>query len=81
MRFLGFLVVAALALAASRTHAATPAISAGNTHAVILKTDGTVWVIGSSLEGRNGLPASPVQVPGMSDVISIAAGASSSGFA
>ncbi|MEC4685983.1 MAG: RCC1 repeat-containing protein [Nitrospirota bacterium] len=65
------------------------AIAAGYLHSVALKTDGTVWTWGSNEKGQLGvttsetcfsyLPCSttPIQVSGLTDVIAIAAGWSS----
>jgi len=55
------------------------AIAAGGTHAVVLKSDGTVWSWGSNSAGKlgDGTTADssyPVQVSGLSDVVAIAAG-------
>ena len=55
------------------------AISAGGTHTVALKSDGTVWAWGSNGTGELGDGTTsdrltPVQVRGVTDVIAIAAG-------
>jgi alpha-tubulin suppressor-like RCC1 family protein len=52
----------------------------GNNFSIALKTDGTVWTWGSNSRGRLGVTgiatsAVPIQVPGVSDVVAIAAGA------
>ena len=54
-------------------------IAAGYDHAVVMKTDGTVWAWGNNSNGQLGngtttLSATPVQVSGMSGVAAIAAG-------
>ena len=55
------------------------AVSAGYTHAVALRNDGTVWTWGDNSSGQlgNGTTtgrATPIQVNGLSSVIAIAAG-------
>jgi len=55
------------------------AVDLGVHHAVALETDGTVWVWGANDSGQLGLgsttaSATPVQVPGLADVISVRAG-------
>lgn len=55
------------------------AISAGNSHTVALKTDGTVWAWGRNDYGQLGdgtttAGRSPVQVKDLSDVVSVAVG-------
>ena len=57
-------------------------IAAGSDHTIALKGDGTVWAWGSNGSGQLGIGTSgtgtekrtPVQVPGLSNVIAIAAG-------
>lgn len=54
-------------------------ISAGNTHTLALKSDGTVWAWGSSSHGQLGagnrtMQLYPTQVPDLTDVIAIKAG-------
>ncbi|MGE5673171.1 MAG: stalk domain-containing protein [Mycobacterium leprae] len=57
------------------------AISAGERHSLVLKKDGTVWAWGDNQWGQVGLPAGkagsakPVQIGGVSNIVSIAAGA------
>jgi alpha-tubulin suppressor-like RCC1 family protein len=58
------------------------AISAGLTHALALRSDGTVWAWGDNSSGERGQPpydeltSSPTQVPGLTDVVAVAAGSS-----
>jgi ELWxxDGT repeat protein len=53
-------------------------VSAGKTHTVAVRNDGTVWAWGDNKLSQLGRPGSdspvPVQVPGISDVKAIAAG-------
>ncbi len=54
-------------------------ISAGRTHSLALKADGTVWAWGSSSHGQLGggnrvMQTFPTQVPNLTDVVSIKAG-------
>jgi len=60
----------------------TGAVAAGRTHVLALKADGTAWSWGSNNWGMLGDPnftgsrkATPDQVPGLSDVVAIVAGA------
>ena len=57
------------------------AVSAGGSHSVALKDDGTVWTWGGNYDGELGTgstggmdSAKPVQVPGLDNVTAIAAG-------
>ncbi|MEP7206505.1 MAG: hypothetical protein ABI920_06180, partial [Casimicrobiaceae bacterium] len=57
-------------------------VAAGDTHSLALKLDGTVWAWGANDKGQLGLGstdanphATPVQVPGLSGIVAIAAGA------
>jgi alpha-tubulin suppressor-like RCC1 family protein/subtilisin family serine protease len=55
------------------------AISAGDAHALAVRSDGTVWAWGSNLEGQLGDGtttgrATPAQVSGLSGIIAVAAG-------
>lgn len=55
------------------------AIAAGNTHALAVKSDGTVWAWGSNGDGELGDgsgsdSAVPVQVKGLTDVVAVSAG-------
>ncbi|HEU4594235.1 MAG TPA: S8 family serine peptidase [Pyrinomonadaceae bacterium] len=55
------------------------AIAAGDTHALAVRSDGTVWAWGSNFEGQlgdgttNGR-ATPAQVPGLNGIVAVAAG-------
>jgi len=57
------------------------ALAAGGFHSLALKFDGTVWAFGRNVEGQLGLASNiastnrPVRVPGLSNVVAIAAGA------
>lgn len=57
-------------------------VAVGNYHMLALKDDGTVWAWGNNESGQLGqgniapVGAAPVQVPGVSDVVAIAAGGS-----
>jgi len=58
-------------------------VAAGSTHAVALKTDGTVWAWGDNSIGELGTGAfanqsTPIQVPGLTGVTQVAAGLTSS---
>lgn len=60
-------------------------VAAGNLYSIALKRDETVWAWGSNYSGElgnapdsSGAAQSPVQVPGLMDVVAIAAGASHS---
>jgi RHS repeat-associated protein len=58
------------------------AVAAGNAHTVALRGDGTVWAWGTNSNGQLGNSActtaspclSPVQVPGLSGIVSVGAG-------
>jgi alpha-tubulin suppressor-like RCC1 family protein len=56
------------------------AVAAGFHHSLALKNDGTVWAWGSGMDGQLGYeqgPTSrntPAQVPGLTDVVAVAAG-------
>lgn len=57
-------------------------VAAGDRHSVALRSDGTVWAWGDNGQRQLGVPSntsptstSPVQVPGLTGVMSIAAGA------
>ncbi|HLZ19882.1 MAG TPA: SdrD B-like domain-containing protein, partial [Smithellaceae bacterium] len=57
----------------------TPAIAAGYSHSLALKSDGTVWAWGNNGNGQLGIGTItnsyiPAQVSGLTDVIAIAAG-------
>jgi alpha-tubulin suppressor-like RCC1 family protein len=58
-------------------------LAAGNTHTIALKTDGTVWTWGNNQFGQMGKGATsapvltPSQVPGLANILSIAAGGTS----
>ncbi len=59
----------------------TPMISAGGTHSLVLKSDGTVWAWGDATRGRLGIGdiiqnkyLTPVQVLGLAEVVAISAG-------
>lgn len=61
------------------------AVAAGSAHSLALKSDGTVWAWGANGAGQLGLGASdanahatPVQVPGLVDIVAVAAGANHS---
>jgi alpha-tubulin suppressor-like RCC1 family protein len=73
----GSLVSAALILSAAPVVAQT--VAAGQEHTVILKSDGTVWTVGTNSSGQLGdgttTPRTePVQVSGLTDVVAVAAG-------
>jgi len=55
------------------------AVAAGTNHIVIIKQDGTVYTLGENNKGQLGnggaFSAVPVKVPGLSNVITVAAGA------
>lgn len=65
--------------------ASVQSIAAGNSHAVALKKDGTVWAWGSNSNGQTGMGTpgnpswaySPSQVAGLSGVIQVSAGGAS----
>jgi alpha-tubulin suppressor-like RCC1 family protein len=57
------------------------AVSAGHFHTLALRSDGTVWGFGTNLSGVLGnaidvgaVSTTPVQIPGLSNIIAIAAG-------
>jgi alpha-tubulin suppressor-like RCC1 family protein len=55
-------------------------VSTGDTHSLVVRSDGTVWASGDNLDGQLGDGTtndhpSPVQVPGLSGVKAVAAGA------
>jgi alpha-tubulin suppressor-like RCC1 family protein len=57
------------------------AIAAGQSHTLVLRSDGTVWGFGTNNAGELGTAVSigsrtttPLQIPGLSNIISIAAG-------
>ncbi|HET9711459.1 MAG TPA: chitobiase/beta-hexosaminidase C-terminal domain-containing protein, partial [Pyrinomonadaceae bacterium] len=63
------------------TLSSVSAISAGTSHVMALKSDGTVWVWGDNSSGQLGLGTSdfdlhttPVQVPGLTGIVAIFAG-------
>lgn len=65
------------------TLTAVTAISAGSTHSLALKSDGTVWGWGSNGLGvlgtaGGGQSTTPIQVPGLTGITAISAGASHS---
>ncbi|MCU0676154.1 MAG: hypothetical protein MUE69_25590 [Myxococcota bacterium] len=72
--------------ACSRTPTAVPgitnaiAVQAGFTHTLVLRDDGTVWTFGNNGSGQLGHSTgvastpTPTQVPGLDDVVQIAAG-------
>lgn len=76
--------------ACGRVPAAVPgitnaiAVQAGFTHTMVLRDDGTVWSFGDNGDGQLGHSAemgsvsTPTQVPGLTHVVQLAAGASSS---
>ena len=71
-------VIVAMLLAAVAASAQT--LAGGAAHTLILKSDGTVWAVGSNNTGQLGdggttSRGTPVQVSGLSDVVAIAAGA------
>jgi hypothetical protein len=57
------------------------AVAAGEQHSLALKADGTVWSFGNNAAGQlgdggpSGLRAAPAQVPGLTGITAIAAGA------
>jgi alpha-tubulin suppressor-like RCC1 family protein len=56
-----------------------PFVSAGDSHTVALRGDGTVWAWGANGSGQLGdgtttLRDTPVQVPGLTDIIAVATG-------
>jgi alpha-tubulin suppressor-like RCC1 family protein len=64
---------------ASSGLASVAAIAAGDEHAVVLKSDGTVWAWGSNSNGQLGngtttASTTPVQVMGLSGGVAVAAG-------
>src|SRR5688572_29030358 len=68
-----------LLLAAAVAHAATPSVSAGNTHSLALHADGTVRAWGDDSAGALGLDRSlasstPMIVNGLTGVVAVAAG-------
>jgi len=76
---LAFLISLCTILAPDMASAVTPDISAGGSHTLALKDDGTVWAWGFNFDGRLGDGTStqrltPVQVTGLTDVTAIAGG-------
>ncbi|MDT8334080.1 MAG: hypothetical protein RQ753_00120, partial [Desulfurivibrionaceae bacterium] len=78
--FVVFMNFAALCLAAGQATAATPQIASGYYHNVVLDVNGTVWTWGGNGFGqlcdsnRPSPDATPKPIPGLTDVVTIAAG-------
>ena len=72
-----------VAARAELTIPSTGQVSAGATHTLVLKADGTVWAwgkndLGQLGDGTTALRTSPVQVPGLGAVVAVSAGRSHS---
>src|SRR5262249_16902243 len=80
MKFLAYLFGFVLAVVTGGAIAAAPKIAAGDTHALVLDANGTLWSWGSNTWGqlgdgtRNNVHAFPQQVVGLANVVDIAAG-------
>jgi RHS repeat-associated protein len=85
---LRFFSLSLLLLGTTLVHAAvgdmtTLAVSAGGGHALALRSDGTVWAWGDNTYGQLGVPTVafsefPLQVAGLSNIVSVSAGAAHS---
>jgi len=69
----------AVAPAASAEFTTTPMLSAGVSHTLVLKRDGTVWAFGDNNDGQlgdgaGGIATTPVQAQGLQNVIAVSAG-------
>jgi alpha-tubulin suppressor-like RCC1 family protein len=75
-----FIFIGLSAVYLPTAHAVTPQIATGYYHNVVLAADGTVWTWGSNISGqlcdttRPSPDALPRPIPGLTDVIHIAAG-------
>lgn len=72
-----YVVAVVFAVLASAATAVEPKISIGNSHVLLLKTDGTVWAWGSNGYSQLGTGGSstgtPTQVPGLTGVVDVVA--------
>jgi alpha-tubulin suppressor-like RCC1 family protein len=70
-------VIVSLAVAGSSS---AQTAAGGAAHTVILKSDGTVWIVGDNAHGQIGDNSTadrknPYQVSGLTDIVAVAAGA------
>lgn len=76
----GILIVMLIAcLYSCATAAGVIAVSAGSTHTILLKSDGTVWTCGENQNGQLGdgttrNRSAPIRVPNLEGIVDIAAG-------
>lgn len=80
-RSFGISLLLMTCLASGTASAVQPMIASGRTHAVALRSDGTVWAWGTNNYGQLGdgtltLRNSPVQVSGLTGVVSVSCGVS-----
>ena len=72
-------VVAIALVLASGAGASAQTMAGGENFSIVLKSDGTVWTFGANNHGQLGnnstmLERTPIQVPGLSSIVAVAAG-------
>lgn len=79
IRLLGFFLLSVVSLHAASGQMTTLGIAAGQSQALALRSDGSVWAWGTNLFGEMGISnvtssSFPLPVPGVSNVVNISAG-------